>query len=316
MSYSLAVRIQFTFEISNKMLACLLTRNAKFNIDTVGISVIEPQGRFCDKLVNIVVGTVNPSDSDNERQIHCFRENLCHLCIKFKETCIIQVFNIETVTPSAGAYRIPFVNLICCGIDVIASYLGKPIPGQIVSTFFQVPQSQLQKAINIINGINTNAPDCNLCINVNNVDCVCGCKEKQKCPSKCNKKDCKEEKCCEVKCCEKKVKCCKEDKKDCCEKKIKCCKEEKKDCCEKKIKCCKEEKKDCCEIDKCCEKKKIKCCNEDKEDCCEKKINKCCKEDKKDCCEEKSHAKCNLCDKCHECEKGGNNDDDLVTQES
>jgi hypothetical protein len=190
MSYSLTSRTQYTFEASNKTLACLLTKAAKAEINIVAISINELGSRFCKKLVNIVVGTPDPANNNNMSQNNCFKKILCELCIKFEEICVIQVFNIETVTPTPSSYRIVYVHLICCGIDVIASYLGQPIAGQVVSTFFQVPQCQLQKAINAINCINTSAPDCNLCINLCNVDCVCDCNKKEKkTKCKCNCKD-------------------------------------------------------------------------------------------------------------------------------
>lgn len=183
MSYSITTRIQYTFEVSNRQLACLLTKNTVSNINLVGISIIEERGRFCKKLVNIVVGTVNPTDVTNNEQNEQFKANLCQLCIKFRESCIIQIFNVEatSITP-LSSYRIPYVNLVCAGIDIIASYLGIPNTGQVVSTFFQVPSSQLQKAINVLNSIDVMNPDVNLCININNVNCICDCK--------CNNQNC------------------------------------------------------------------------------------------------------------------------------
>jgi hypothetical protein len=183
MSYKVITRKQFTFIVSDKNLACILTANIKKTADSVIVNVV---GLFIQKIesgdnfVTITVGPADPNAPSNptyEEQLQQFRENLDSLKIKYHEGQVLQIFNIEAVTGTPGTIRIPIVALICAGIPIRNSYIGEPVPTNVISLFIEVPKRYIVGALGIIRNINVKNPEKDLCINVKNYEKKCLCKK-------------------------------------------------------------------------------------------------------------------------------------------
>ena len=160
--YEVTTRKQYTFRISNKDLACLLTfivsprpaqlhRNCidhevsgKVNVNIVSYNILAITDCKCGNrcsMVKIVVGTDDPNDprrggdtstdctairGDNKTQNRIFRQTLKQMGIKFTTQTVVQVFNGEATSGTPGAFRILYTALLCGGIDVLAAYTGEP----------------------------------------------------------------------------------------------------------------------------------------------------------------------------------------------
>ncbi|XWV26742.1 hypothetical protein QJ857_gp0312 [Tupanvirus soda lake] len=179
MPYDVFVRKQFNFVVSDKVLSCLLTSNVSpgnnINVNINGILI----HRVGDQnYVVLVAGEVDPRGDkylSNKQQIDQFRENLELLDIDYRESRVIQIFNIQDATGTPGMIRIPLVALACKNIPINNFYVGEPKPGDVVSIFIEVPNKRIIEALCIIKNINTENPENNLCINLNNFECKCSC---------------------------------------------------------------------------------------------------------------------------------------------
>ena len=189
MSYKVITRKQFTFTTNDKNLSCLLTANIIQTNDSVLVNIV---GMFIQRVecgnifVTITVGPSDPNamyDQSYESQLTQFRQNLHSLSIKYHESQILQIFNIEVVNGTPGAFRIPIIALTCAGVPIRNSYIGEPIPNDIMSIFIEVPRRYIIKALEIIRNINVANPD--LCINTNNYVAKCICNQNNNDNNKC-----------------------------------------------------------------------------------------------------------------------------------
>jgi len=195
--YEVFVRNQFIFSTSAKKLAKILTQLVSncdpLNVNTVARCINNLQDDLL--LVVMVVGTDDPTTTTrggagtpphtNEEQNERFREILKCNKVIFRENSVIQITNLEIVTGTPGVYRIAYVALFCGDIKILRSYDGEPVTGEIISTFFQVPEDQVLEAVNILENFDLSNPkviEKQLCINRFNVpDCPKCCKKKKKC---------------------------------------------------------------------------------------------------------------------------------------
>lgn len=183
-SYELAIRNQFRFCADDDTLACILTANVakdspiKVNVVTMVIEKIDMNTNS----VKIVVGTDDPNDQrrgggpvSNKEQNRQFRKILKKFDIDYTEQLVIQIFNLASDTGIPGSYRIPYVALICAGINVTTVYVGEPVlkpnlrPSNVQTFFIEVPEQQIKRAIKVLSRINLDNPDSQLCINRKNV---------------------------------------------------------------------------------------------------------------------------------------------------
>ncbi len=198
--YEVTTRKQYTFRISNKDLAYLLTfvvsdRPGKVNINIVAYNIVGIHDCKCGNkcsMVKIVVGTDDPNDprrggdtstkklvGDNRTQNRIFNETLKQMKIKFTTQTVVQVFNGEATSGTPGVFRILYTALLCGGINVLATYTGEPalepnlVDSGVLTTFFEVPKEQICRTVDLLRHFDTSDPDGNLCINVNNVRKKC-----------------------------------------------------------------------------------------------------------------------------------------------
>lgn len=207
--FEVVSRSQYTFYATDKQVACLLTANVKKDNPTI-VNVVAVSSMKIKKnknLVKIIVGTDNPNDPrtggagdptnpdplrTNKLQNKQFQKNLKKYEIDYTKDEVIQILNVEKITGTPGIYRIFLASLVCEGISIDAFYIGEyalTIPlvtcgcsdnttqfkSEIVSAIIQVPQRKLEKAINILTGIDLTAPfdEDQLCINAINVEEKC-----------------------------------------------------------------------------------------------------------------------------------------------
>ena len=163
LKYIVAVRNLFTFTTADVTLARILTQNVSLstkiyvNIVAQSFTMVGYDLMF----VKMVVGTSDPSDETNKVQNNLFRKILQSNCIKFTETPVIQIFNIETGSETPGALLIPYTTLLHNCIKILSVFDGEPAEGHILSVFFEVPVKQTRKATHILRNI---FPE-KLCIN-------------------------------------------------------------------------------------------------------------------------------------------------------
>ena len=216
-------REQYTFQASASRLACILTQNVAagskvlvnvvaFSITPAAAGTIAATGdssssskdelsistknrkKQLEYLVKIVVGTDDPNTTDrgggpatNQQQNARFRDILTSFKISFKVSTVVQLFNLEALTGTAGAYRVFLVALLCAGIAVRASYQGEParllapppLPAcqtGVVTAIFEVPKQQAAKALEVLRALDLRFPEAQLCLNTRNVGEKCQCK--------------------------------------------------------------------------------------------------------------------------------------------
>lgn len=179
--FRVIARTQFTFEVTDQQLACLLTgivraESGFTTVNLAGLMIVRTDD--CKLLVKAVPGPVDPSDLNSggtttEAQIEQFRANLECLGICYEEDEIIQLFNSTTAACVPGTTRIITTALFCAGICLLAKYSGEPAKNEIISNFFEVPCKDLGKAISVITSIDPRFAENSLCINRFNVNSVC-----------------------------------------------------------------------------------------------------------------------------------------------
>lgn len=221
MALQVVTRTQYSFVANNKKISCLLTLNVKAidnpsPVNIVGIVILGQNKKSHAKntqltRVNIVVGTDDPENiarggagdpyeplRSNELQNKQFVRNMKTLGISFTTHPVIQISNIENATGTPGIYRIFWAALTCANIPITLFYSGEPSltfplltcqcgteshhENGVISTFVQVPDRYVKRAVVILKGLNL-APldETTLCINRLNVGNVCStCQHKQR----------------------------------------------------------------------------------------------------------------------------------------
>ena len=145
--------------------------------------------------VKMIVGTDDPATvargggpATNEQQNHRFRQILRQLGIKYQESPIIQLFNLEAVTGVAGSLRVFLTALTCAHVPVLSSYQGepakllKPPPAPacqtlVISTFFEVAPALVDKALRTLRRLDLSNPEAKLCLTSENVAVKCRCRK-------------------------------------------------------------------------------------------------------------------------------------------
>jgi hypothetical protein len=180
--YRVIRRPQFIYKVSDEQLNCLFTSNVKAGRDTIDVNsagnliIRQDDGKLLVKQVIGPPDPLNPSGTSTESQIDQFKRNLCELGINYRETAVIQLFNATASAGTPGSTRIILAALYCNNICLLSKYSGEPAAGEVISNFYEVPLCDIDRAIRVIQNINTTYPDSDLCINRFNVNRLCNCK--------------------------------------------------------------------------------------------------------------------------------------------
>ena len=144
-SLQLTTRIQYTFCTTQEKYANLLTLNVKAGVNPHAVNVVATLVVKISKnrsLIKIVVGTDDPNNSarggggdplnpdpqrTNELQNEQFRINMRCVGIRWKESGIIQIFNVEAVTGTPGIFRIYVAALTCAKIPIVSFQIGERV---------------------------------------------------------------------------------------------------------------------------------------------------------------------------------------------
>ena len=124
----------------------------------------------------------------NSLQNKRFIKMLKKMKIKFSKQNVLQILNVSVTGGIPGLFRIPYVLLYCNNVNINSSYIGEPalkfplikchcddtssqLKSDVISIFFEVPEKDITKAINVLTTIRLDRPfdEQQLCINRNNI---------------------------------------------------------------------------------------------------------------------------------------------------
>lgn len=155
-NYEIKIRNQYTFIVTPRDLAIILTQNvALYTINIIGLCIIHTSDNLL--LVKIVVGSEADELADLEQNEN-FRHILVNNRVCFSQQKLLQIMKFP------GQIRIVYTSLICNNIPIIALYFGER--NNVI--FIEVPTDKIMVAEKIIADFPLNNAEENLCINLKN----------------------------------------------------------------------------------------------------------------------------------------------------
>lgn len=167
---------QYRFNCTDKELIYLTTKNVSSSNNSIDVNIhaiftIKKSCKIND--VRIVVGEGYPNKTcETKQQEIQFEKNLNKLCIDYTKKKVLQITNTHEIGVP-GVYRTNITPLVCKNIPISSSYVGDPsnIDGEYyINNIFDIPSNYIDKAKCILENLELDDCETELCINRHNVD--------------------------------------------------------------------------------------------------------------------------------------------------
>ncbi|AYV83225.1 MAG: hypothetical protein Hyperionvirus5_31 [Hyperionvirus sp.] len=143
-------RVQYSFNTDPNTLVNVLT---EFANHTPGVNIVAIVLRNIENDCTSVILVLGPP-GENSPVINKIAEDILkENSIDYSRKKILEVLNIEVASATPGAYKQFYAALVKKCIEVDGSYIGEAEPNEIISTFFDVKSSQINKAKRILESV-------------------------------------------------------------------------------------------------------------------------------------------------------------------